>query len=197
MSEVREVRTQEIKLIKYDDPFGNTRYTGRSSSIRGLDSEPVWQIMREHKNCVTGVTTETHANMGEYNCVWDDRVSYFPVAAGSDACSIFPAVSLSGSIATTPSGLRTAGKHSFISVNSTGWTKLPTTPLPDRNGLAIMNYSGIDIMLRYVEGIADLTYQGTLLAANSGLKFYDIKDTIDIYGMSASGTPSITVEEIS
>ena len=63
MSEVREVRTQEIKLIKYDDPFGNTRYTGRSSSMRGLDSEPVWQIMREHKNCVTGVTTETHANM--------------------------------------------------------------------------------------------------------------------------------------
>jgi hypothetical protein len=97
----------------------------------------------------------------------------------------------------TPSGLITAGKHSFVTVNSTGWTKLPSTPLTGRNGLAIMNYSSIDVMLRYVEGIADLTYRGTLLPANGGIKFYDIKNTIEIYGMSASGNPVVTVEEIS
>jgi len=97
----------------------------------------------------------------------------------------------------TPTGLITQGKHSFITVNATGWTKLPATPLPDRNGLALMNYSSIDIMLRYVEGIADLTYRGTLLPANGGIKFYDIKDTIEIYGMSASATTIVTVEEIS
>lgn len=106
-------------------------------------------------------------------------------------------VEITGGVETLPSGLRTAGKHSFIAVNSTSWTKLPTVPLTDRNGLALMNYTAIDIMLRYVEGIGDLTYQGTLVPAGSGIKFYDIKDTIDIYGMSASGTPTITVEEIS
>ena len=197
MSEVKQVRTQEIKLIKYDDPFGNTRYTGRSSSIRGLDSEPVWQIMREHKNCVTGVTTETHANMGEYNCVWDDRVSYFPVAVGSDACSIFPAVSLSGSIATTPSGLRYEGKHSFVTINSVSWTALPAVPLTNRNGVSIQNESLIDVRIRYLEGIGDPLWRGSRIFGNNGDRFYDVKDTIVLYGKSQSGTPELIIEEIS
>jgi hypothetical protein len=91
--EVRQVRTDEIKLIKIDLPEVNIRYTGRSSSIRGLDSEPIWQIHREYR--YGDVTSSTYANMGSYTCVWDNRASYFtdtPIAsplyplAGEESC---------------------------------------------------------------------------------------------------------------
>ena len=193
--EVRQTRHQEIKLIKYDDPFTNIRYTGRSSSLRGLDSDPVWQIMREYKVCATGITVETHANMGEFNCVWNDRTTYFPAAVGDNSCGLSATVSVTGEI--TPSGLRRAGKHSFITINSTSWTKLPAVPLVDRNGMSVQNESGIDIRIRYLEGIGDLTWKGSKIPGNGGDRFYNIKDTIEIYAMSASGTPEIIVEEIS
>jgi hypothetical protein len=197
--EVRQTRHQEIKLIKYDDPFTNIRYTGRSSSMRGLDSEPIWQIMREYKVCATGVTVETHANMGEFNCVWDNRTTYFPVAIGDNACPLGAPINatISGTIATTPSGLRIQGKHSFVSVNSTSWTKIPAIPLIDRNGMSIQNESGIDVRIRYLEGIGDLTWRGSLISGNNGDRFYNIKDTIEIYAKSASGTPELIIEEIS
>lgn len=94
MSEVRQVRTDEIKLVKIDLPALNIRYTGRSSSMRGADSDPIWQIHREYR--YGDVTTSTYANMGSYNCTWNDRASYFndtPIAsdlyplAGEDCCN--------------------------------------------------------------------------------------------------------------
>ena len=195
--EVKETRHQEIKLIKYDDPFSNIRYTGRSSSLRGLDSEPIWQIMREYKNCATGITVETHANMGEFNCVWNDRTTYFPAAIGDNSCSIAPSVSVSGTISTTPSGLMNQGRHSFVTVNSTTWTALPASPLPDRNGVSIQNESGIAVRIRYVEGIGDLTWKGSRIPGNYADRFYDVKDSIVLYAMSESGSPTLIIEEIS
>lgn len=195
--EVRQTRHQEIKLIKYDDPFSNIRYIGRSSSLRGLDSEPIWQIMRIHKNCGTGITVETHANMGEFNCVWNDRTTYFPAVVGDNSCSLYPDVSVTGSIIALPSGLRNAGRHSFVTVNSTSWTPLPAVPLIDRNGVSIQNESGIAVRIRYVEGIGDLSWKGSRIPGNFGDRFYDVKDTIVLYAMSESGTPELIIEEIS
>lgn len=197
--EVRQTRHQEIKLIKYDDPFANIRYTGRSSSLRGLDSEPIWQIMRVYKNCTTGITVETHANMGEFNCVWNDRYTYFPAAIGDNSCSIAPDVSITGTVTGTftQSGLFIAGRHKFVTLDAVSWKPLPPIPLADRNGISIQNESGINIRIRYLEGIGDLTYQGSLIPGNFGDRFYNIKDTIVVYGMAASGTPTVTVEEIS
>lgn len=197
--EVKETRHREIKLIKYDDPFSNIRYTGRSSSLRGLDSEPIWQIMREYKDCATGITVETHANMGEFNCVWNDRTTYFPAATGSNSCSIAASVSISGTVSGefTPSGLRIQGKHSFVTVNSVSWTPLPAVPLTDRNGMSVQNESGIDVRIRYLEGIGDATWRGSLIPGNGGDRFYNIKDSIVVYAKSASGTPELIVEEIS
>lgn len=93
MSEVRQVRTDEIKLVKIDLPEVNIRYTGRSSSMRAGDSDPLWQIHREYR--YGDVTESTYANMGSYNCKWSDRASYFadtPIAsplyplAGEESC---------------------------------------------------------------------------------------------------------------
>lgn len=193
--EVRQTRHQEIKLIKYDDPFTNIRYTGRSSSLRGLDSEPIWQIMREYKNCSTGITIETHANMGEFNCVWNDRTTYFPAAVGDNSCGLTPTMSVTGEL--TPSGLRNAGKHSFVTIDAVSWTKIPAIPLVDRNGMSIQNESGIDVRIRYLEGIGDAAWRGSLIPGNGGDRFYNIKDTIEIYAKAASGTPELIIEEIS
>ncbi len=76
--EVRQVRTAEVKLVKTDTPAANIRYIGRSSSLRALDSDKSWQILREYKN--GDVLVSTYANMGEFNCTWTDRASYFSAA---------------------------------------------------------------------------------------------------------------------
>lgn len=199
MTQVHEVRTQEIRLLKYDDPFTNIRYTGRSSSMRGLDSQPIWQILRVYKNCTTGVTVETHANMGEFNCVWDDRASYFTAAVGDNSCSISPSTSVSGTltVASHPQGLLKEGRHSFITVNAVSWTALPAVPLADRNGVSIQNESGTAVRIRYLEGIGDLTWRGSRIPGNNGDRFYNVKDTIVLYAMAETGTAALIIEEIS
>jgi hypothetical protein len=81
MAEVRQVRTDEIKLVKIDLPEVNIRYTGRSSSMRGADSDAIWQIHREYR--YGDVTESTYANMGSYNCTWTDRATYFDTPTAS------------------------------------------------------------------------------------------------------------------
>ena len=189
--EVKQTRHQEIKLIKYDDPFSNIRYTGRSSSLRGLDSEPIWQIMREYKNCATGVTVETHANMGEFNCVWNDRTTYFTAAVGDSTCSISSSVSISGGVKTQ--GLTLGGLVTEVVLNDTTWTALPAPPLPSRNAVSIQNFSGQLIKLNYNPATVGLVGVNVM---DQNERFYDISDTILIYGKSTSGTCTIVVEEI-
>ena len=194
--EVFQVRSDEIKLIKYDDPYANIRYIGRSSSMRALDSDAVWQIMRIYKNCGTGITTTNHANMGEFNCVWNDRTTYFPAAVGDNSCSVAPATSITGSVtgSFTQSGLSIAGLITEVTINNTTWTALPATPLVDRNAISIQNTSGVEIKLNYNSGAAG--YIGARIPVD-GERFYQITDTILIYAKSQAGTVTILVEELS
>ena len=73
---VREVRTDEIGLLKEDTPAPWVRYVGRSDSMVASDSDPVWQIMRVSKE--GSVVTSTYAKKGSYVCAWEDRETYFP-----------------------------------------------------------------------------------------------------------------------
>lgn len=78
---VREVRLDEIGLIKEDTPYPWVRYVGRSDSIIAADTDPVWQILRVTKE--GSVVTSTYANKGSFVCTWTDRASYFPPVATS------------------------------------------------------------------------------------------------------------------
>lgn len=189
--EVRQVRTDEIKLIKIDEPHANIRYIGRSSSLRGTTAEPIWQILRQYRN--GDIITSTYALMGEFKGVWDNRTSYFDAAIPDDNNPLDGNIAVTGSF--TPSGLRNGGLITEVTLNSLTWTPLPATPLADRNALAIQNNSQIDIKVNYRSDVAG--YVGARVKANGGERFYDVKDDIILYAKSDGGTPTVTVEEIS
>lgn len=93
-----------------------------------------------------------------------------------------------------PSGLNVAGRITHVPINSSGWTALPATPLSGRNAISIQNQSAIEIKIEYDNTVA--TYDGVKIIGG-GERYYDITDNIVIYARSASGTPTITVEELS
>ena len=105
---------------------------------------------------------------------------------------------VAGTLNYAPSGLRTAGRHTFVTVSRTSWVALPSTALTDRNGISIQNESGIDIKIRYVN--TDTLWRGTRIAGNGSERFYDIKETIILYAMAdpaAASDPEVIVEELS
>jgi hypothetical protein len=91
------------------------------------------------------------------------------------------------------SGLRVGGRITEVTLNATTWTALPTTALSGRNALAMQNRSGIEMKINY--NSSQVGYVGIVIADNSERQ-YDIKETVTIYGKSASGTPIMFVEEI-
>ena len=97
-------------------------------------------------------------------------------------------------VVVTPSGLNIAGKITEVTLSSGAWTALPPTPLTDRNAISIQNLSGIEIKVNYDN--AEAGYKGMVISQGSE-RFYDITDQVVVYAKSASGTPTVTVEEIS
>jgi len=106
----------------------------------------------------------------------------------------YPSSSISGTVSASPAGLKNGGRVTEVTLNSATWTALPPTPLTARNALAVQNSSGIEIKVNYSAGIAG--YHGIIIAAGSE-RSYDITDAIVLYAKSASGTPTINVEELS
>jgi hypothetical protein len=90
-------------------------------------------------------------------------------------------------------GLSTAGRITEVTLNSSTWTALPSSALSGRNGLGIQNRSGTEIKINYDNSVP--TYTGVTII-NGAERFYDITDSIIVYAKSASGTPTIVVEEI-
>jgi hypothetical protein len=72
----RQRRTDEVLYFLKDDPSPNVRYEGRTDVFFSPPDKPVWQIKRTLR--VGDVLETSFANAGKYNCIWDDRVSYFP-----------------------------------------------------------------------------------------------------------------------
>lgn len=94
----------------------------------------------------------------------------------------------------TPSGLRNAGRVTEVQLNSATWTALPAAALTGRNAIAIQNPTGTEIKINYSSGVVG--YVGMVIGAG-GERTYDVTDAIPIYAKSASGTPTINVEELS
>ena len=95
-----------------------------------------------------------------------------------------------------PSGLKNAGRHTQVTVNDSAWTALPSTPLSDRNAMAIQNNSTTsNVKINYGNAISG--YVGMTIRKNGGERQYDIKDTIVLYAKAESGTVTLDIEELS
>jgi hypothetical protein len=97
---------------------------------------------------------------------------------------------ITGEITTT--GLTTSGLVTEVVLSSVSWTALPASPLAKRNAISIQNESGIKIKLNFATpaGFVGVSVN------DGGERFYNITDQIIIYAKSASGTPTVTVEEV-
>lgn len=104
----------------------------------------------------------------------------------------FPNINVTGKI--TPQGLNIAGLLTEVTLNTATWTALPPTPLVNRNAISIQNQGGTEIKINYDNTVP--TYSGVKIIAN-GERYYEITDNIIIYAKSASGTPTILIEELS
>lgn len=103
---------------------------------------------------------------------------------------------ITGSINAQPGGLTIGGLITEVALSSGSWTALPPTPLAGRNQISIQNISGIEIKVNYNSfGPLPGTYSGTTISSGSE-RHYLISDSIQIYAKSASGTPTIQVEEL-
>lgn len=92
------------------------------------------------------------------------------------------------------SGLSIAGKITEVTLNTATWTALPATPLSNRNAITIQNPSGTEVKINFDNTVG--TYTGIIIADGSE-RFYDITDSIIIYAKAQTGTPTVTVEELS
>jgi len=104
-----------------------------------------------------------------------------------------PAVRTTASGEFSTSGLKTGGRITEVTVNSSTWTALPPTALVNRNALAVQNTSGIEIKVNYDN--SEPGYVG-MVVADGVERFYDIKDTILIYGKSSGADATLNVEEL-
>jgi len=93
----------------------------------------------------------------------------------------------------TPSGLKIAGRILVVQINETTWTALPSTALENRNAISIINRSGVQIKINYSASIVG--YIGVPID-NGSERFYDISDSIVVYGKSQSGTVDLIIEEL-
>jgi len=107
----------DVRLMKIDQPAANIRYVGRSSSLRGAESDAIWQIRREYK--VGNVVTITFANMGSESSSWTDRTTYFP-AATPDANAPLDSVAITGTISGGGGGYEVLDQATFSSGSSLG-----------------------------------------------------------------------------
>jgi len=98
----------------------------------------------------------------------------------------------------SPTGLNVGGKITQVTLNDSSWTPLPATALSNRNAISIQNLSGYEMKINYQEAFdGSYGYVGMVLP-NGNERYYDIKDSILIYGRLATGSVSgvVNVEEI-
>lgn len=108
-----ERRTDEVLFYKEDRVAYNIAYYGRTEVFTALGSDALWQIKRI---TISGtVKTVEYANFGKYNCVWDNRTSYFGAAPA-------PIADPGMAVNSVPQGISTGIKFSKPSVNDAGWT---------------------------------------------------------------------------
>lgn len=100
------------------------------------------------------------------------------------------------SVGATTSGLTIAGKITIVPIDDTNWTALPAAPLANRNAICIQNQSATEMKVQF--DALTVGYVGMIIPANSE-RFYDITDSIILYGKCSTGAGpiNVAVEEIS
>jgi len=180
-------RVDDSHYLLSDKASDRVTYEGRCERFDEPTSKPNWQIKRHAYT--NGVWVTTFANDGKYNCVWDDRGTYFPAVVGPDPPA--DSIPVTGSLGLT--GLSVGGLVTEVTLNSTTWTELPAAALHNRNALSIQNSSIVNIKLNYSDTVPG--FVGVLLTPGAE-RMYAITDTILIYAKTESGTHTITVEEL-
>jgi hypothetical protein len=94
----------------------------------------------------------------------------------------------------TASGLKTGGKATEVVLNATTWTALPPVSLAGRNSISIQNQDAT-LAIKINHDNTVVGYVGVIVGPNSE-RHYDITDSLVIYAKSASGTPTVVIEEI-
>lgn len=126
----------------------------------------------------------------------DDKNSFINDSGGNVARN----VTFSGGINATPSGLRNGLRITTMDVGDTE-AALPVSPLSDRNAISIANLSTTDTL--YIGNTGVVADRSIGIAAGWEIgpqETYntDIKDTIIIYGIAATGkTIRVKIQEIS
>jgi hypothetical protein len=164
-------------------------YIGHTPAFDQLTTKPQWQIKRITYD--GDIITNLYANDAKYNCVWDNRATYFPFVAPSG----IPVPNTTGTVTGvfTPSGLNIGGKVTVQAINNLTWTQLPAVALPNRNAMSVINRSGQDAVLNYDP--LTVGFVGVPLD-NGGERNYDITDAIPIYGKSQLSACNLIIEEL-
>ena len=90
-------------------------------------------------------------------------------------------------------GLTVGGSSTSVELNANTWTALPAAPLANRNAMACQNFSDQTIRINYITAAASHT---GMRIVNTGERQYDVSDSIVLYGMCASGTCLVDIEEL-
>ena len=178
----KHVRTEEVFHKRQDLVQPNVTYFGQTPTFTTLDSEPLWQIWRV--SYTLGKWETFYANAGKYNCIWDNRGTYFP--------ALPPAEEPPG-LGVTQHGLHIAGRITEIVLNAVTWVALPTVPLAQRNAISIQNMSGIEVKVQFDNTVVG--YTGIYLP-DGYERTYDITEAIPIYAKASAGTPTVVIEEL-
>jgi hypothetical protein len=103
-------------------------------------------------------------------------------------------VSIAGGTAQfTPSGLTIGGLITRVTINNTGWTALPATPLTDRNTIAVQNKSVGEIYINFDNSAA---VADSWLVTAGGSVSYGITESIVLYARSAAASADVIVKEL-
>jgi len=111
----------------------------------------------------------------------------------NDKYALDVAVKESISIGSTPSGLTIGGKITEVTLNTSTWVALPTTPQTDRNAMGFQNLSNDVVSINFATPAGTI---GWKVQANGEL-FFDVTDSIIVYAKAMTGSPTVTVMEIS
>lgn len=180
-------RVDDNHFLLVDRVDSRTTYEGRCERFGEPTAAANWQIKR---HCYTNDRWETtYANDGKYNCVWDDRATYFDAPVGPPPPE--DSIAVTGKLGIT--GLSIGGLVTEVELNDTTWTELPAAALLNRNALSIQNTAPVNIKLNYSDTVAG--FVGVLLSPGAE-RMYAITDTILIFAKTESGTYKITVEEL-
>ena len=90
-------------------------------------------------------------------------------------------------------GASVGGKFTEVTLSTSTWKALPAVSLVGRRYLAIQNKSGLEIKVNWDNTETD--YKGMVIDTGAE-RFYDVAAGVVLYAKSASGTPTINIEEL-